>query len=173
MSRAYRVTWVTVASNVTADDRLNMKLSLLGILPEAEMAELLRQELERQGWKREEGGGMRGAVQGLDASLAPDGSSVTVSASAAGDVSARGVNRDDAKVALERAEGAARDALKADIAKKLTAAEPDLRASMGEAIQRVYVEALKRKAASMGTVESLQETRGSDGGYEVTIKVRT
>ena len=116
---------------------------------------------------------MRGAVQGLDASLAPDGSSVTVSASAAGDVSARGVNRDDAKVALERAEGAARDALKADIAKKLTAAEPDLRASMGEAIQRVYVEALKRKAASMGTVESLQETRGSDGGYEVTIKVRT
>jgi hypothetical protein len=44
---------------------------------------------------------------------------------------------------------------------------------MGEAIQRVYVEALKRKAASMGEVESLHETRGSDGEYEVTIKVRT
>jgi hypothetical protein len=173
MSRAYRVTWVTVASNVSTDDRLTMKLSLLGILPEAEMTELLRQELERRGWQRGDGGAMAGAVQGLDATLAPDGSQVTVSASAAGEVSARGVTRDDAKAALERAEGGARDALKAEITRRLTAAEPDLRAAMGEAIQRVYVEALQRKAASMGTVESLQETRGADGGYEVTIKVRT
>jgi hypothetical protein len=173
MSRAYRVTWVTVASNVSTDDTLTMNLSLLGILPDEDMATLLREELARRGWKPGEGGVVTGAVQGLDAVLSPDGAKVTVTARAEGDVTARGTNRDDAKLALERAEGAARDELKAGLAKRLTAAEPDLRAMMGEAIQRVYVEALKRKAASMGAVESLHETRGSDGEYEVTIKVRT
>lgn len=173
MSRAYRVTWVTVASNVSTDDTLTMNLSLLGILPEDEMAALLREELERQGWKRGDGGALTGEVKGLDAALSPDATRVIVTARAEGDVSARGTSPDDAKAALERAEGAARDELKAGAAKRLTAAEPDLRAAMGEAIQRVYVEALKRKAASMGAVESLQETRGGDGAYEVTIKVRT
>jgi len=173
MSRAYRVTWVTVASNVNTDDTLTMNLSLLGILPEDEMAALLREELARRGWKLGEGGALTGVVQGLDASLSPDAAKVTVTARAEGDVSARGTSRDDAKAALQRAEGAARDELKAGVARRLTAAEPDLRATMGEVIQRAYVEALKRKAASMGAVESLQETRGSDGEYEVTIKVRT
>ena len=30
-----------------------------------------------------------------------------------------------------------------------------------------------KKAASMGTIESVHEGTGSDGEYEVTIKVRT
>lgn len=173
MSRAYRVTWVTVASHVTTDDRLNLKLSLLGILPEPEMTALLRDELARAGWERAADGGMRGTVQGLDASLAPDGSAVTVTASAAGEVSARGTSGDDAQAALAEAEARAREAQRAELTRRLTAAEPDLRAALGEAIQRVYLAALQRKAASLGTVESLHESRGSDGGYEVTIKVRT
>ena len=89
MSRAYRVTWVTVASNVSTDDTLTMNLSLLGILPEDEMAALLREELARRGWTPGEGGALTGSVQGLDASLSPDATKVTVTARAEGDVSAR------------------------------------------------------------------------------------
>ena len=39
-------------------------------------------------------------------------------------------------------------------------------------LQKVYVEALQRKAASLGQVESVHEGRGDDGELELTIKVR-
>ena len=45
MSRAYRVNWVTASSTVTTSDTLTVGVSLLGILPEAEMAAMLRDEL--------------------------------------------------------------------------------------------------------------------------------
>lgn len=173
MSRAYRVTWVTVASNVTTSDALTMNLSLLGILAADEMAALLREELERGGWRREADGTMTGEVKGLPASLDAAGAKVTITAEAEADVRARGVNKGEAKQNLERTEASERERLQGSIAKQLAAAEPDLRVTLGEAIQRVYVEALRRKAASMGTIESVLEGRSGDGEYEVTIKVRT
>ncbi len=173
MSRAYRVTWVTVSSNVTTSDTLTMNLSLLGILAAGEMAALLRDELERAGWKREGDGSMTRALDGMEATLAPDGSKITVTAGAEGAITARGTNRDDAAKNLEQTEAREKQRLQGEVAKRLSAAEPDLRAKVGEAIQRVYVEALRKKAASMGAIESVQEGRSSDGEYEVTIKVRT
>lgn len=173
MSRAYRVTWTTAASSVTLDDCLHMKLSLLGILAEAEMTELLRQELEGRGWERSADGGMKGTVKGCDATLTPDGTSMRVTASATRDVRARGPSEEDARAALAEAEGKARDAMKTTLLRHLKEAESDLRGMMGEVIQRVYVEALKRRAASMGTIEGIQETRRGEGDYELTIKVKT
>lgn len=172
MSRAYQVTWVRVASTVTSSDSLAMKLSLLGILPEGEMAALLRDELAREGWTRQADGTMSGAVQGLDATLDAAATTVTVRASAEKDVKAQGTSDADAHKALSEAAVRARDELLADMGRRLSAVEPDLRATVGEAIQRVYVEALRRKAASMGEVESERQTRSADGEYEVTIKVR-
>lgn len=172
MSRAYRVTWVNVASSVTSSDSLKMQLSLLGILPEGEMAALLRDELERAGWARQPDGALSGRVRGLDATLDAAAQSVTVRASEEGAVKARGTSDDEARKALAAAEAREREALQASVVGRLSAAEGDLRESMGEAIQRVYVAALRRKAASMGEVESEQQTRTADGEYEVTIKVR-
>ena len=40
------------------------------------------------------------------------------------------------------------------------------------ALQKVYVEALQRKAAAMGQGESVHEGRGADGELELTIRVR-
>jgi hypothetical protein len=43
---------------------------------------------------------------------------------------------------------------------------------VAKAISRGYVEALKRRAAQMGQVESVQQGTGANGAAEVTIKVR-
>ena len=173
MSRAYRVTWVTVASNVTTTDSITMNLSLLGIRPPDDMAALLRDELARQGWELQKDGSMKGTLKGETATLDKDATQVTVTVEGAESATARGVNKDLADAALETARARTKEKLQADAAKKLTAIEPDLRAKLGEAIQKVYVEALRKKAASLGTIESLRETTGADGEYEVTIKVKT
>jgi urease accessory protein UreF len=46
MSRAYRVNWVTASSTVTTSDTLTMGVSLLGILPGAEMAAMRHETLQ-------------------------------------------------------------------------------------------------------------------------------
>jgi hypothetical protein len=173
MSRAYRVNWVTASSTVTTSDTLTVGVSLLGILPEAEMAAMLRDELTRAGWSRGEDGTLTKALGELTATLDAGAAKVTVTASAENAVSARGRNKGDADTQLVEARSKERERLLTELAKRLSAAEPDLRAKMGEAVQRVYVEALRKKAASMGTIESVHEGTGSDGEYEVTIKVRT
>ena len=173
MSRAYRVNWVTASSTVTTSDTLTVGVSLLGILPEAEMAAMLRDELTRAGWSRGEDGTLTKALGELTATLDAGAAKVTVTASAENAVSARGRNKGDADTQLLEARSKERERLLTGLAKRLSAAEPDLRAKMGEAVQRVYVEALHKKAASMGTIESVHEGTGSDGEYEVTIKVRT
>jgi hypothetical protein len=173
MSRAYRVTWVTATSEVTTQDTLRMSLSLLGILSEAEMAALLRDELVRDGWQRQSDGTLTHDVKGLTATLSPDAAVVTVHDAASGQVQARGTSKDAASQALKQEEAAVESKLKAEVTKRLSSIEPDLRTKVGEAIQRVYVEALRKKAASMGTIESVHQQELSGGEYEVTIKVRT
>jgi DnaJ-domain-containing protein 1 len=174
MSRGYRITWVTVTGQVSARDTLTVPLSLLGILPAGDMVALLRDELQRDGWTPDPSQPdalAREVAPGLVARLAPDGGAVTVTARDTRDVSAQGMDRDAATRALSSSEGATREALTAELGRRLVAVEPDLR--VGAALQRVYLEALRRKAASLGQVESVQEHTGPDGQVEVTIKVRT
>jgi FtsH ternary system domain X5 len=172
MSRAYRVSWVTVSSTVTSSDTLSMKLSLLGILTEGEMAALLRDELARGGWTREDNQTMAGSVDGMCATLNAEGTEVSVHAEFEREIQARGTSQDDAMIHLDQTKKVEERAIQEKLTQKLSGAEPELRRKMGEVIQRVYLEALRRKAASMGAVESLQEGTSRDGDYEVTIKVR-
>jgi hypothetical protein len=176
MSRGYRITWVTAAGQVSARDTLTVQLSLLGILPAGDMVSLLREELARDGWTpdpEEPGGFTRVVAPGLVARLAPDGGAVTVTAAERKNISATGDSQDSADRALSKAEAQARETLLAELGRRLAAVEPDLRERVGAALQRVYLEALRRKAASLGQVESVQEHTGPDGQLEVTIKVRT
>lgn len=177
MSRGYRIRWPVpqwrnTSATVESADACTMDVGLLEILPEAEMVALLRARLAEDGWKREDDGSMSRRIGEVAVRLAPDGRSVEATASAAREVSARGTSDADAKSQLARASQAAKDELSRTAAARLTAAEGDVRAAVQGALQRVYVEALQRKAAALGEVESMQETRGADGELELTIKVR-
>lgn len=173
MSRGYRVAWVTVQTTVTASDSLSMGLSLLGILPPEEMASLLRDELLRDGWSRTRKGTLVKHTDGVVATLDSTATAVTVTTETTADIAGVGISADVAQEAAKRSAKTAQVRLTQAAKATLESAEPDLRVHLGEAVQRVYVEALRRKAASMGKVESVLESRGADGAYEVTIKVKT
>lgn len=177
MSRGYRVrwpepVWKDVSAKVASEDAICMDVGVLEILPEAEMVALLRAELERAGWSKGQDGSLSRSFGEVTAELAPDGRTLTARATAAREVTARGTTEAEARNRLGRAEETAEKELGKAVAERLDRAEGDVRAAVQAALQRVYVEALQRKAASLGEVESMQETRGADGELELTIKVR-
>ena len=173
MSRAYRVTWVSAARTVTAKDTLSVELSLLGILPDGEMQELLQQELSRDGWsKSKKDGAMEKKLGEVTARLSPDGKSVAATVEARRELEARGTSKGEAEKSLDAAESRAKSSLGAEAVAKLSQVEPELRQKLGEVVQRVYLEALKKKAASLGQIESIQQQSRPDGEYEVTIKIK-
>ena len=177
MSRGYRVrmpepVWRNVTSHVESVDAIAMDVGLLEILPEAAMVELLRERLAEDGWQRGADGAMTRSFGEVAVTLAPDGRSVTATAKVGRDVQVRGESEADAATRLARATKTAERDLTRAASKRLGAAEAEIRATLQAALQRVYVEALQRKAASMGQVESVHEGRGDDGELELTIKVR-
>jgi hypothetical protein len=173
MSRGYAVHWVTVRNTVHAADHLEISIELLGIIAEGEMNSLLQRELERDGWKRQSDGTMLFERDGVRASLDQACKKITVTSEKQCDVVAHGVSDQDANQELEGVARQSKEALGRELVLELTKAEADLRAEVDQAIQRVYVEALKKKAASIGTIEGMQESRREDGEYEITIRVRT
>ncbi|MEZ4391274.1 MAG: hypothetical protein R3A48_09285 [Polyangiales bacterium] len=173
MSRAYTVRQVQATARVEGGDTLALSLCLLDILEPSEMSALLREELAALGWRPDAQGELSiGLDGGAVATLARDASEVTLRLERLGEVSAKGASRSEAEAAVEaaRARAAARASERA--ARELDAQEPALRAAVGEAVQRVYVRALKRRAASMGQVESVDERVDADGELELTIRVR-
>lgn len=173
MSRAYSVRQVQATARVEGGDTLALSLCLLDILDASEMAALLREELAALGWRPDTQGDLSITLDGgAVATLSRDASEVSLRLDTLGEVTAKGDDRAQAEAAAEaaRARAAARASERA--AKDLDAQEPALRAAVGEAVQRVYVRALKRRAASMGQVESVDERVDADGELELTIKVR-
>lgn len=173
MSRAYKITMVTASSSVTHEDHMDMDLCPMEILPKAEMLALVREELRGEGWKDEADGSMSNPTAATPTSLSADGKTVTVRASAAQSVTAKGTDSEKATEALTKDEEKTKALLQAATTERLLAAEAPLKASMGEVLKRVYLKAIKAKAASMGNIESLVEGRSANGDYEVSIKVRT
>jgi hypothetical protein len=172
MSRGYRITWVAASRTVTTEDCVKISVSLLEILPGGEMLDLLRDELARDGWTRQDDGAMTTTVGEAEVRLEPDGKTLTLRRETTQTVNVQGTSADDAaKRAADAAESATRIERGA-IEAALTAAEPDVRARLNEAVQRVYLEALRKKAATLGQIESVRESTSPDGEYEVTIKVR-
>lgn len=173
MSRGYVVNWVTVRNTINAGDEVTIDVELMQIIAEGDMRSLLQQELESDGWKRQSDGSMVLEKDGVRATLDADCKKITVKSSESREVMARGISDQDAKKALDTASSAAEDALRKELVKKLSRVEGDIRDSVDKGIQRVYLEALKKKAASIGTIEGMQESRREDGEYEIVIRVRT
>ena len=177
MSRGYRISypvpvWRNVSAHVESADACAMDVGLLDILPEADMLALLRDRLEDDGWSPGADGSLSKKFGPVTAELAPDGKSVTVKAVAKKDVEARGTDDAQANSRLTQAKKDAERELTKSVGKALAAAEGDVRANVQAALQKVYVEALKRKAASLGEIEGMVENRGDNGELELTIKVR-
>jgi|LNFM01.1.fsa_nt_gb hypothetical protein len=173
MSRGYVVNWVNVRNTVNAGDQVTIDVELMPIVCEGDMQSLLQQQLEADGWKRQSDGSMVLEKEGVRATLDKDSKKITVKSSETREVLARGISDQEAKKALETASSAAEEALRKELVKKLSRVEGDIREGVDKAIQRVYLEALKKKAASLGTIEGMQESRREDGEYEITIRVRT
>lgn len=177
MSRGYRVrvpepTWRNTTTRVEQSDALALDVGMLSILSEGEMTEMLRERLVEDGWSREGDGSLRRSFGDVSVELAPDGRTVTARASAGKDVKVRATSEVEANDKLARAAKSAERELTRAAAERLGAAEADIRAALQAALQKVYVEALQRKAAAMGQIESVHEGRGDDGELELTIKVR-
>ena len=173
MSRGYQIEWVSVRSSVQHGDRLDLEVGLLAILPDDQMRALLREELEREGWRRAADGSLEADVEGTPVTLSPDGKTVSATKSVDASVGARGVDKQSADKELARAAETAKGQLGEKVTKALAKVEAAVKPIVDAAVQRVYLEALKRKAASLGQLESVVETRGEGGELEVTIKVRT
>jgi hypothetical protein len=182
VSRGYRigigaptwrqVTWRDASTKVESSDAISMDVGMLEILPEAAMVELLRQRLAEDGWSKGQDGAMSRDFGEVAVTLAPDGRTVTARATGARDVKVRVQGDADATGKLAQASQRAERELARAVTQVLGAAEADIRAGLQAALQKVYVEALQRKAASMGQIESVHEGRGADGEIELTIKVR-
>ncbi len=184
MSRAYRIRWrdshrapreqiLSAGQSVSGADSFLMDLCVLEILPADEMDRLLRQALEDDGWQDDGDGGLRRTFDDAVAELAEDGQGIVVSMET-GDrrVTAQSRDRDDLQRQLEEKADQQRQSLSEQATRELLRAEPEVRAAVQQTLQRVYVEALKQKAAAMGEVRSVQESRDERGELELTIQIK-
>lgn len=182
MSRGYRIRmgmpgWRPVVSHdatkqVEATDAIEMDVGMLEILPEGAMAGLLRGELAAIGWSEGQDGSMTRSFGEVEVTLAPDGRTVTAQAKSSRKLTVRGIDEAQAAAKLARASEKAEREVAQEATRQLGAHEAEIRGELQAALQKVYVEALRRKAASMGQIESVHEGRGADGELELTIKVR-
>jgi hypothetical protein len=173
MSRGYRVTWETASRTVRASDKLEIPVSLLEIMPAGEMLDLLRGELEADGWKRQRDGAMTIEVsEGATARLSPDGKTITLTLAGEKMVQGGGRSAEAAGAKAEEAAVGASKALEEKIGKALARLEPGVRERLQGAVQRTYVQALRRKAATLGEIESITTGTDADGTEEIVIKVR-
>lgn len=173
MSRGYRIRWPRPVSiqrtdTARASDALRMDVDLLPILGEAEMQSLLAETLAADGWEEVDGrpqATVRGAIVRLE-----DGH-ISIELKGSRHVAGRGSTAADAERNLKANRTAAEERLEADLRRKMAGVEAALCEQLEPAVQRVYVEALKRKAAKMGEVQSVDERRDGDE-VELTIKVK-
>jgi hypothetical protein len=174
MSRGYRieVPLQVARGTVTGSDSLCVGLDVLPILPEGDMRDIVRETLKARGWKQKGETLEKELGEGAVAVLEKDGKTVTVRLETQAEVQGQGRTDQEAKAALESRKDAAEKDANSRATRALARAEPAVRGELDDAVQRVYVEALKKKAAQMGQIESQQETRSADGSLEITIKVR-
>jgi hypothetical protein len=166
MSRGYRISWNPSATAVArATDRAELGVELLGVLPEAEMKQRLRAELESAGWERQADGSLARAFGQAAATLSADASSVHLE-----------IAKEQTRRATKATVGAVTEEmqrrLEKELVAELSAQEGEMRAELDAAVQRTYAGALKERAARLGEIESMTEGRSADGEEEIVIKVR-
>lgn len=185
MSRAYRISVKeSLSRHVQVDDGVSSNLELLPILQKDRMRELLAHELEQRGFKRDGGKASRSEGDGITTTVDLEAGTVDVVAeghaeleleterSAIVDLDRAGSDeaklKETAKKQLEAEAQAKTDELRQKVTEKLEGKLKDLKGELDGAVNRVTANALKQRAAELGTVEEVHED--ANGG--LTIKVR-
>jgi hypothetical protein len=188
MSRAYKISVrESVKRDLAASDEVCSTLEILEILPPEQMAELLKGELQGRGFSEEDGVMVRKDASGITITVDPCSGEVTVKAEKDQTVELSGEREgwgyDDVGPVqstlrknlqeqviqdLERRAEAERERMQSQVTDKLERQMDDVRQELGKAVNRVTVEALKRKAASLGEIREMSEDAETGS---LTIKV--
>lgn len=200
MSRPYRVVVQRVVEReVNAEDRTVLRLKLDPILPEERLDEVLGEVLERNGWTRGDDGRYR-QERGDGETLTCDVEQREVACEIAIEATVREVVRrelrgdtwnwrqmremtDEELADLQRAEAEKLEScvseaelekranqIRDEVTRRLQEGEAERREMVNKLVIEVTAEALKEKAAELGTVKSLDE-RWDGQDYELTIQI--
>jgi hypothetical protein len=198
MSYPYRVVVTkAVEESVDANDRVVTKVTLTPILPKEVMKEVLKGVLEKKGWKERKDGklektGPDGEEQVFDLgelTLTTEVSEKeTIRKEKTVEVMGDAWHKEDIEAEKDRLRAKAtadlekrlavsederatkKEELEKKIADKISKGEDTRKKELNESLLEVYAEALKKKAASLGSVTSVKEER-KNNEYELTIKV--
>jgi len=189
MSRSYRVSVRECVNRVIrAEDRVSTDLEILEILPAEQMAGLLGDELEKRGYRRE-GDLLVKEEDGVVISIDAKAGTVTVSSEASEQAKIEGERHgrayDDVSGHADQVRSGLRQELQRDMEKKaeektsqlqskvtsqLEDKLGDLRKELDQVVNKVTGEALKRKAASLGTIKEVSEDQQS-GSLTIVVEV--
>lgn len=183
---------VNLDSDVNENDAIEVDIRMLPILDPKTLEHLVKQELEQRGWTRNDEGALTKQFGEATATLPPDSTTITLGVRAETSVSVSATEdgaapesdqeaqdaiedkaREVAQRKLDVVRDRARRALQRKNAEALLAVEADLRKDVDDSVNAVTKKALERRAATLGEIESVQERRDAEGGYELTITVKT
>ncbi|MCS6850051.1 MAG: hypothetical protein NZ700_02640 [Gemmataceae bacterium] len=192
MSRGYRLRVRESLTRVThVGDRAELQLELLNVLPAEQMAELLRDELLRRGFRPDKGQLVR---QKDDITVSADPLTGLVRLESQKEVQATVTAQEDvilpANVSEDITVTKAKEVLRvkvlepnldkrlaetvaearASLARQLEAELVNLRQELDQAVNRVTAEALKRRAAQLGAIKHITEDQAS-GSLTIVVEV--
>lgn len=188
MSRAYRIKVnESLLRVIRATDHVSSTLELLEILPGKQMMELLDQELDRRGFKRQGDQTVRQEDNGVTVEVDLNSGTITVRAEESAEVRLTAerdgwtYERQNREQAAERLRSAMRKELEAQathqvgelqksVTDRLEGCLADLKAELDQVVNRVTAEALKRKAASMGRIKEITDDPQT-GSLTIVVEV--
>jgi leucyl aminopeptidase (aminopeptidase T) len=190
MSRAYKITLnETATRTIVAADEIQSRLELLNILPPEATASLLKEELLKRGFHEAADGVLKRVQGAVIVSVDPCEGTVSVKVSLEHTANVES-NREvavweDVGPNGQAAAGAAREQMKkelqsrldrvaerrqADASAALEAALAELQPELNAIVNAVTRDALKAKAASLGTITAVTEDAAA-GTLTITLEV--
>jgi LPS O-antigen subunit length determinant protein (WzzB/FepE family) len=189
MSRAYRIrVRESLRKVVRAEDHVSTQLELLALLPPLEMADLLAAQLRERGFERQGDCAVRKQNDiNITVKLATATVTVKTATRRAMDLEAEDAGyatdrsgqsaqrieqhlRQKLQKHLKKQAEAEKAQLQTDLTDKLEAQLGDLRKELDLVVNRVTAEALKRKAAQLGTIKQVTEDAQS-GSMTIVLEV--
>ena len=199
MSRPYRIKLKqSVTKTVSDSDKVTQKITLDTVLSQPEMRDILKEELKKAGFKETNGKLVKkretGEVQTVDLETLEVVTEVEIERSIKVDREVTVKSKQDsehmsknqkdkfkkkakadllAKIEAEATTAARKQqaALARLVADTLAASEKERNLELSRAVKDTYKEAIKKKAASMGNVVSVEERGTGSSDYEMVIRI--
>jgi len=178
--------------DVEVKDHADLEIRVLPILPRERIDEIIRQHLLEQGWTKGDDGALTKEIGDVHAELPAGSSTIRITLSDEKRVSVEAKVRarvnaneegaaarvdkaaqDKADEKLAAAQAAAKREMEEQVANELLGVWRELRAELDEVVNVTTRQALEERASQLGAIESIEEGRDKDRGYELTITVRT